>query len=111
MVDSTVRHLPEKLRVTAALLGCANQKDLCAVFRRVNPNTDFDLERSYKWMQGRTLPRSARLYDDWALVVGADAAHPGSWLAACPLGEFVALLGARHGLEPDVLLQRAGLRE
>jgi hypothetical protein len=103
-----VRDFPEKLRVTAALLGCANQKDLCAAFRRVNPNSDFDLERSYKWMQGRALPRSARVYEDWAALVGAEGRSP-SWLAACALEEFVDALCARHGLERNALLRRAGL--
>jgi hypothetical protein len=109
MADDLVHDLPAKLRVTAALLGCANQKDLCAAFRRVNPHTDFDLDRSYKWMQGRSLPRSGRLYQDWALVLGADAAHPAGWVAACSLAEFVSMLGARHGLAPEALARRAGL--
>ena len=46
--NEPARDIPGKLRVTAALLGCTNQKDLCAAFRRVNPHSDFDLERSYK---------------------------------------------------------------
>lgn len=108
MAYDLVRDLPEKLRVTAALLGCANQKDLCAAFRRVNPNSDFDLDRSYKWMQGRAVPRSARVYEDWTALVGAED-RPPSWIAACGLREFVDALGARHGLEPDALLRRAGL--
>ncbi|MBD0271404.1 MAG: hypothetical protein ICV73_05690 [Acetobacteraceae bacterium] len=108
MAYDVVRDLPEKLRATAALLGCANQKDLCAAFRHVNPNSDFDLERSYKWMQGRALPRSARVYEDWAALVGAEGRSP-SWLAACALEEFVDVLCARHGLERGALLRRAGL--
>lgn len=108
MADHSVRDLPEKLRATAALLGCASQKDLCAAFRRVNPNSDFDLERSYKWMQGRAVPRSARVYEDWASLVGLDGRRA-SWLASCVLGEFVDALCARHGLERGPLLRRAGL--
>lgn len=84
MAGELVRDLPEKLRVTAALLGRANQKDFCAAFRRVNPNTDFDLERSYNWVQGRALPRSARVYRDWVELVGAEGRSP-FWLASCPL--------------------------
>jgi len=106
-VDS-VRDLPEKLRLTAALLGCASQKDLCAAFRRVNPHSDFDLERSYKWMQGRAAPRSARVYEDWASLVGVDEERM-SWLASCGLGEFVDAVCARHGLDRTSLLRRAGL--
>ena len=43
-----VRDLACKLRVTAALLGCASQKDLCARFHEVNAGTTFELDRSYK---------------------------------------------------------------
>jgi hypothetical protein len=56
-----VRDLAAKLRITAALFGCASQKDRCARFHRVNPGSTFDLDRSYKWMQGRAQPRSARV--------------------------------------------------
>ena len=59
-----VRDFGAKLRITAAVLGCASQKDLCARFHEVNPETIFELDRSYKWMQGRALPRSARVYED-----------------------------------------------
>ncbi|MDO9710216.1 hypothetical protein [Paracraurococcus lichenis] len=108
MVSVTARDIPEKLRVTAALLGCANQKDLCAAFRRVNPNSDFDLERSYKWMQGRALPRSARVYEDWARLVGTGD-RPAAWLAGCTLEEFVAALAERQARDPQALLREAGL--
>ena len=56
--------LPTKLLVTQELLGCASRKELCARFRDVNPRTEFDLERSHKWMQGRAKPRSGRVYED-----------------------------------------------
>ena len=59
MAEPSRRGLAAKLRITAALLGCATRKELCARFRSVNPATEFDLERSYKWLQGRALPRSA----------------------------------------------------
>ena len=102
-MDAPVRDLPEKLRATLALLGLGGQKELCAAFRRVNPATDFDLDRSYKWMQGRTLPRSPRVYEDWARVVELD--RTGAWLAACTLAEFLEAAAARH---PDAA--RAVLR-
>ena len=108
MAGDSIRDLPEKLRVTAAFLGCANQKDLCAAFRRMNPKSDFDLERSYKWMQGRAAPRSARVYQDWAALVGTQD-RPPSWLASCALGEFVDALCAGRAAERDALLRRAGL--
>lgn len=97
-----VRDLPEKLRATLTLLGLGGQKELCAAFRRINPATDFDLDRSYKWMQGRTLPRSPRVYEDWALVLGLE--RPGSWLAVCSLEEFLDAAATRH---PAAALERA----
>ncbi len=101
-----VRSIAEKLRLTAAALDCAGQKELCAAFRRVNPNTTFALDRSYKWMQGRSLPRSARLYEDWATVLGLE--HPGTWVSSCDLGEFADAVCARRGLDRETLLRRAG---
>ena len=67
-----VRDFGAKLRITAAALGCASQKDLCARFREANPGTIFELDRSYKWMQGRALPRSVGLYEDWAALLGTE---------------------------------------
>lgn len=75
-----------KLGLTAGVLGCATRKELCARFRAVNPNTEFDLERSFKWLQGKALPRSPTVYDDWATVLGS--ARPGSWLAASSVEAF-----------------------
>jgi hypothetical protein len=103
-MDAPVRDLPEKLRATLALLGLGGQKELCAAFRRVNPATDFDLDRSYKWMQGRTLPRSPRVYEDWARVVELD--RPGAWLAACSLAEFLEAAAARHPDAARAVLQQ-----
>jgi len=79
--------LPAKLRITAAVLGCSRRKDLCARFRAANPGTEFDLERSHKWMQGRAAPRSSRVYDDWALVLGTR--RSGSWISACAIDAFI----------------------
>ncbi|SFH98079.1 hypothetical protein [Albimonas pacifica] len=77
------------------LLGCDSQKALAALFREADPDTDFDVARSYKWMQGRAAPRSAKLYEEWAALL--DVGRPGSWLAACDLATFVATLEIRHG--------------
>jgi adenylate cyclase len=105
--SATVREFAAKLRITAAVLGCASQKDLCAQFHRVNPGTTFDLDRSYKWMQGRALPRSAKLYDDWALVLGTE--RPPAYLQSCTLDEFLDLACDRFGLSRETLVARAGL--
>ncbi|MCO6417410.1 hypothetical protein JYK14_14735 [Siccirubricoccus sp. KC 17139] len=96
-----------KLRITATLLGCTSQKELCAAFRRVNPKTEFDLDRSYKWMQGRTLPRSSRIYEEWARVLRLE--RSGAWIAACALEDFVGEVGVRHKVEGGELLRQAGV--
>ncbi|MFL1461876.1 hypothetical protein ACI6QG_06715 [Roseococcus sp. DSY-14] len=101
------RDVAAKLRLTAAALGLSGQKELCAAFRRANPATGFDLERSYKWVQGRATPRDAGVFADWAMVCGLG--RPGAWVAASSLEEFTTLLAARHGLDPEVLRRRAGL--
>jgi hypothetical protein len=95
-----------KLRITAAALGCPGRKDLCARFRAVNPATHFDLERSHKWMQGRSLPRSAQIYDDWAKVLGTK--RPGAWLASCTVASFLEEVSALYDAEAASLLARAG---
>jgi hypothetical protein len=95
-----------KLRVTAAFLGCATRKDLCARFRAVNPATDADLERVHKWLQGRALPRSSRIYDDWARLVGTG--RPPHWLATCTTRQLLDELATLHGADPDRLLALAG---
>ncbi len=77
------------------LLGCDSQKALAALFREADPDTDFDIARSYKWMQGRAAPRSTKLYEEWAGLL--DVGRSGAWLAACDLETFVATLEARHG--------------
>ena len=96
--------LAEKLRLTADLLGCASQKDLCAAFFAVNPATEFSLDRSYKWLQGRAQPRSGRIYEDWVKLLGLPCS-PG-WIASCSVREFASALGERHGEDAEALLAR-----
>jgi hypothetical protein len=102
-----VRDFGAKLRITAAALGCASQKDLCARFREVNPGTTFELDRSHKWMQGRALPRSVRLYEDWAALLGTG--RPLAWLQSCTVDEFLDLVCDRHKVSRDALAARAGI--
>jgi hypothetical protein len=104
---ATVQSFASKLRITAAVLGCASQKDLCAQFHKVNPATTFDLERSYKWMQGRALPRSAQVYEDWAALLGID--RPIAQLQSCSLDEFLDLVCGLHRMSRDALAARAGI--
>lgn len=102
-----VRDFGAKLRITAAVLGCASQKDLCARFREVNPRTIFELDRSYKWMQGRALPRSIGLYEDWATLMGAE--RPAAWLQSCTVDEFLELVCGHFEVSREALVARAGL--
>src|SRR5688572_12584306 len=96
---------PAKLRLTAALLGCATGKELCARFRAINPARAFDLERSRKWLQGRALPRQAQVYEDWAKLLGT--ARGGDWLAACTVEAFLEEVSGLFDADPGDLLRRA----
>jgi hypothetical protein len=101
-----VRDFAEKLKLTAVLLGCATQKDLCLMFRRVNPDTEFDLERSYNWVQGRSRPRSATVYEDWATLLGTD--RPSGFLTSCSMDEFLDVVARRFDLSRTELAHMAG---
>ena len=100
--------LASKLRLTALALGSTTHKDLCARFRAVNPATPCDLDRLHKWIQGRALPRSPQLYDDWAKVLGTK--HPGTWIAACTVDAFVDEISALFGISIAELRSREALR-
>jgi hypothetical protein len=96
-----------KLRITQELLGCNSRKELCARFPELNPRTEFDLERSHKWMQGRAKPRSARVYDEWARLLGTE--RPASWLGACTLDAFLDEVCRLFAADPQDLRRRAAL--
>ena len=98
------QHVDRKLCLTAAVLGAVSRKDLAAAFRRVNPGTPFDLERSHKWLQGRAQPRDARLYDDWAVLLAIG--RPGAWIAGCGIEDFVDALISRGPLPREALEKR-----
>jgi hypothetical protein len=99
------QELAAKLRMTALVLGCASRKDLCARFRTVNPNTQFDLERANKWMQGRALPRNPQIYADWAKVLGTE--RGADWLARCTPDAFEAELVSLFNADRAALRQLA----
>jgi hypothetical protein len=100
-----IQDFAAKLRVTALVLGCATQKALAAAFRAADPNTDFDLSRSYKWIQGRALPRSSKLYAEWAALLDTGASPRA--LASCSLEAFCAEVARRYGHSPAELLAYA----
>lgn len=95
------RDIDQKLRVTMVLVGAVTCKDLATAFRRVNPMTSFDVDRAYKWIQGRARPRELRLYEDWAKVV--DLERPAAWVADCTLDDFIEVICARHDCDRDAL--------
>ena len=85
-----------KLQMTAQALGCVTQKELCARFHQANPDTQFQLANSYKWMQGRATPRAGAVFEDWARVL--DIGKSGRFLADCSLEEFAEALAAHYQL-------------
>lgn len=99
------QHIAQKLRLTSALLGTVSRKDLAAAFRRVNPETAFDLGRADKWLQGRAQPRQLSVYEDWAKLLRLE--QPGAWIADSDLASFTAAVSARHGIDRTDLERRA----
>jgi hypothetical protein len=97
--------LAQKLRLTAAALGCNALKDLAREFRRTNPSTPFDVEPAYKWLQGRSAPRSAQVYADWSALL--DLGQTPEWVQRCTVDAFADAVCRRHGLERQSLLLRA----
>ncbi|WP_237216409.1 hypothetical protein [Falsiroseomonas oryziterrae] len=95
------RDLAEKLRLTAAALGCATRKDLCAQFRRANPASQVDPDRLGKWMQGRAAPRDSSVYADWARLIGT--ARSAAWMRSCSPEELRAELARTLNLEASAL--------
>ncbi len=99
------RDVDRKLRVTAAVLGLITRKDLAAAFRRVNAATTFDIERAHKWLQGRSSPRDARLYQDWVLVLDID--QSAEWIATSEFDAFLDVVAARHNADRETLIRQA----
>lgn len=98
------RDVDRKLRATAAVLGLITRKDLAAAFRRANAATTFDVERAHKWLQGRSSPREAQVYQDWALVLGID--RSAEWIANCGFDAFLDVIAERHGVSREALSLR-----
>ncbi len=100
-----VIRIDRKLSLTASLLGAGTRKELAAAFRRVNPATEFDLQRAHKWLQGRAQPRGRRIYEDLALLL--DIGRSADWIAECDVDTLVDEICHRHGLAREPLLRRA----
>jgi hypothetical protein len=95
------RDIDRKLRATTTALGLVTRKDLAAAFRRVNAATTFDIERAHKWLQGRSSPRDARLYQDWVLVL--DIEQSAEWIANCEFEAFLEVVARRYNVEQVAL--------
>jgi hypothetical protein len=98
------RDIDRKLRATAAVLGLVTRKDLAAAFRRVNAATPFDVERAHKWLQGRSSPRDARLYQDWVLVLDID--RSAEWIATSEFDAFLDVVATRHNADREALTRQ-----
>jgi hypothetical protein len=99
------RDFAMKLRLAAAVLGCATRKELAAAFRGINPATTFDVERADKWLSGKAMPRGGDIHRDWSKLL--DLGRPLEWMAACSAAELADVLARRHGGTPELLLERA----
>jgi hypothetical protein len=99
------RDIDKKLRLTAALLGAVTCKDLAATFRRANTSTSFDVDRAYKWLQGRARPRELQVYEDWAKVL--ELGRSGDWIAECDTEAFLDEICAHHHRDREALRRRA----
>jgi hypothetical protein len=68
----------------------------------VNQGTQCDLDRLNKWVQGRSLSRSASVYADFAAVI--ETARPSLWITDYSLEEFAAELADRTGADAATLV-------
>jgi hypothetical protein len=95
------RDIDRKLRATTTALGLITRKDLAAAFRRANAATTFDIERAHKWLQGRSNPRDARLYQDWIRVLDID--QSAEWVANCTFDVFLDVVARRYNVDREAL--------
>ena len=56
--------------------------------------------------RARSLPRSVRLYEDWAALLGTG--RPLAWLQSCTVDEFLELLCGHFEVSREALVARAG---
>ncbi|HEX2527720.1 MAG TPA: hypothetical protein VHL31_15665 [Geminicoccus sp.] len=97
--------LAVKFAITAAALGCATRKDLARAFAKADPATSFDLDRSYKWLQGRAQPRDPKLYREWIDLLGIDRTR--EWLLDCTSDQFLTVVSLKRQVGPERLWQQA----
>lgn len=97
--------LAVKLAITAAALECTTRKELARAFARADPATTFDLDRSYKWLQGRARPRDPRLYAEWLALLRLDKSR--TWLLESTPQEFLVSVAKGFGVDSEHLWQQA----
>ena len=88
----------QKLQLAKRVTGSTTQKELHARFLAVNPETQFEPQRAYKWIQGRSVPRHLSVYADLARVL--DLPVGGDHVRRCSVDAFRGLVEARHGPLP-----------
>ena len=88
----------QKLQLAKRVTGSGTQKELQARFLDVNPLTEFEPQRAYKWIQGRSVPRHLSVYADLARVL--DLPVEGDQVRRCSFETFRSLVEARHGPLP-----------
>lgn len=97
--------LAMKFAITAVVLDCATRKHLARAFHEANPGTSFDVDRSYKWLQGRAQPRDPKLYGEWLELLGLP--HPVEWLQESTSEEFLEVVAGRFSASPERVSQQA----
>jgi hypothetical protein len=98
-------NLAVKFAITAAALGCTTRKELARAFAKANADTSFDLDRSYKWLQGRAQPRDSKLYAEWLHLLRLSQSR--EWLLDCSSDEFLAAVAASMDVSAEEIWQDA----
>jgi hypothetical protein len=96
-----VRDFGLKLRVTILALGFTTQKELHRHFLEIAPTSGLEQDTLYKWLQGRSTPRSGWVYDAWAAMLRLD--RPLAHLKSCSIDEFVEDLIEPYGLDRAIV--------
>ncbi|KZD08765.1 hypothetical protein AUP43_08370 [Oceanibaculum pacificum] len=78
-----------------------------ARFKALNPQTGYDPQRAYKWLQGRSSPRDAGIYEDIARLL--DLPVTGEAVRNCSFAEFRAMIEPRRGALAEELGQATAL--
>lgn len=92
-----VRDFGPKLKLTILALGFATQKELYRHFLNVAPKSGIEQDSLYKWIQGRSTPRSSKVYEHWARMLRLD--RPLAYLKGCSIEEFAEDVIGTYGLD------------